>query len=64
MPLPAKKIRVLIIDDSASVRQALTHVLEQDPEIEVMGTADSRFGRAIREPVTMIASVGASVSAA
>jgi two-component system chemotaxis response regulator CheB len=43
MPLPAKKIRVLIIDDSASVRQALTHVLEQDPEIEVMGAASDPF---------------------
>jgi two-component system chemotaxis response regulator CheB len=43
MPIPAKKIRVLIIDDSASVRQALTHVLEQDPEIEVMGVASDPF---------------------
>ena len=43
MPIPAKKIRVLIIDDSASVRQALTHVLEQDPEIEVMGAASDPF---------------------
>jgi two-component system chemotaxis response regulator CheB len=43
MSLPAKKIRVLIIDDSASVRQALTHVLEQDPEIEVMGAASDPF---------------------
>ena len=43
MPLPAKKIRVLIIDDSASVRQALTHVLEEDPEIEVMGAASDPF---------------------
>jgi two-component system chemotaxis response regulator CheB len=38
-----KKIRVLIIDDSASVRQALTHVLEQDPDIEVMGAASDPF---------------------
>ncbi|MGQ3294486.1 MAG: response regulator, partial [Shinella sp.] len=43
MPLPVKKIRVLIIDDSASVRQALTHVLEQDPEIEVMAAASDPF---------------------
>jgi two-component system chemotaxis response regulator CheB len=43
MVLPGKKIRVLIIDDSASVRQALTHVLEQDPEIEVMGAASDPF---------------------
>jgi two-component system, chemotaxis family, protein-glutamate methylesterase/glutaminase len=38
-----KKIRVLIIDDSASVRQAMTNVLEQDPDIEVMGTAADPF---------------------
>jgi two-component system chemotaxis response regulator CheB len=34
-----KPIRVLIIDDSASVRQTLTQVLSQDPEIEVMAAA-------------------------
>jgi two-component system, chemotaxis family, protein-glutamate methylesterase/glutaminase len=33
------KIRVLIIDDSAIVRETLTKVLSSDPEIEVMGTA-------------------------
>jgi two-component system chemotaxis response regulator CheB len=38
-----KKIRVLIIDDSASVRQTLTRVLEQDPEIEVIGAASDPF---------------------
>lgn len=38
-----KKIRVLIIDDSASVRQALTAVLQQDPDIEVMGVASDPF---------------------
>lgn len=43
MSLPTRKIRVLIIDDSASVRQALTHVLEQDPDIEVMGAASDPF---------------------
>jgi two-component system chemotaxis response regulator CheB len=32
-------IRVLIIDDSAFVRQALTRMLGSDPEIEVVGTA-------------------------
>jgi two-component system, chemotaxis family, protein-glutamate methylesterase/glutaminase len=35
----SKKIRVLIVDDSASVRQMLTRVLESDPEIEVVGVA-------------------------
>jgi two-component system chemotaxis response regulator CheB len=43
MAVASKKIRVLIIDDSASVRQALTKVLEEDPEIEVMGAASDPF---------------------
>ncbi|MDX3927774.1 MAG: chemotaxis response regulator protein-glutamate methylesterase [Shinella sp.] len=49
----AKKIRVLIIDDSASVRQALASVLEQDPEIEVMGAASDPFmaARKIQEEI-------------
>jgi len=34
-----EKIRVLIVDDSAVVRQSLTSILESDPQIEVMGTA-------------------------
>lgn len=34
-----KKIRVLVVDDSAVVRQSLSTILENDPEIEVMGTA-------------------------
>ncbi len=34
-----KKIRVLVVDDSAVVRQSLTTILESDPQIEVMGTA-------------------------
>jgi two-component system chemotaxis response regulator CheB len=33
------KIKVLIVDDSAVVRQTMTSILESDPEIEVMGTA-------------------------
>ncbi|MFD1624145.1 protein-glutamate methylesterase/protein-glutamine glutaminase [Azospirillum griseum] len=33
------KIRVLIIDDSATVRQTLSSILSSDPEIEVMGSA-------------------------
>ena len=37
MPANTKKIRVLIIDDSATVRQTLAAVLESDPEIEVIG---------------------------
>jgi two-component system chemotaxis response regulator CheB len=34
-----KPIRVLIVDDSAVVRQALTEILSADPAIEVMATA-------------------------
>ena len=33
------KIKVLVVDDSAVVRQSLSAILEADPEIEVMGTA-------------------------
>jgi len=34
-----RKIRVLIVDDSAVVRQTLEDILSSDPQIEVMGTA-------------------------
>lgn len=33
------KIRVLVVDDSAVVRQSLTEILNSDPEIEVIATA-------------------------
>jgi two-component system chemotaxis response regulator CheB len=36
---PGNAIRVLIIDDSALVRQVLTDILSEDPAIEVVGTA-------------------------
>jgi two-component system, chemotaxis family, protein-glutamate methylesterase/glutaminase len=35
----ARRIRVLIVDDSALMRQLLTHILGSDREIEVAGTA-------------------------
>lgn len=38
-----KKIRVLIVDDSSFVRQALKDILESDPEIEVMGVAQDPY---------------------
>ncbi len=38
-----KKTRVLIVDDSASVRQTLTAVLEADPAIEVIGAASDPY---------------------
>jgi len=37
------KIRVLVVDDSASVRQVLTAILIEDPDIEVMGAASDAF---------------------
>ncbi len=39
----SKKIRVLIVDDSAIVRQSLTHILSSDPELEVVGTASDPY---------------------
>lgn len=39
MPTPPRKIRVLVVDDSAVVRKLVTDALAADPEIEVIGTA-------------------------
>ena len=36
-------IRVLIVDDSAVMRQVLTEILSHDPEIEVVGTASDPY---------------------
>jgi two-component system chemotaxis response regulator CheB len=53
------KIRVLIVDDSAVVRQTLTEVLSSDPEIEVMATASDpfvaaeRIGREVPDVITL-----------
>jgi two-component system, chemotaxis family, protein-glutamate methylesterase/glutaminase len=38
-----RKTKVLIVDDSAVVRQALTAILMSDPTIEVLGTASDPF---------------------
>jgi two-component system chemotaxis response regulator CheB len=43
-----KKVRVLIVDDSALVRQTLAEVLASDPDIEVLGTASDPFAAARR----------------
>lgn len=43
-----QKVRVLVIDDSASVRQTLVSILEADPDIEVMGVAPDPFVAARR----------------
>jgi two-component system chemotaxis response regulator CheB len=42
------KTRVLIIDDSATVRQTLAAVLSSDPDIEVMGVASDPYVAATR----------------
>jgi two-component system chemotaxis response regulator CheB len=38
-----KKIRVLVVDDSAVMRQLLTEILGSDPQIEVVGTASDPY---------------------
>jgi len=43
-----RKIRVLIVDDSASVRATLSEILSSDPEIEVMGAASDPYTAARR----------------
>jgi two-component system chemotaxis response regulator CheB len=35
----SRKIRVLVVDDSATVRRMVTDALQSDPDIEVVGTA-------------------------
>ncbi|MGJ4892351.1 protein-glutamate methylesterase/protein-glutamine glutaminase [Bradyrhizobium sp. HKCCYLRH3099] len=43
-----QKVRVLIVDDSASVRQILAAILGEDPEIEIMATASDPYAAARR----------------
>jgi two-component system, chemotaxis family, protein-glutamate methylesterase/glutaminase len=43
-----RKVRVLIVDDSASVRRTMSDILSADPEIEVIGTAADPFAAARR----------------
>ena len=38
-----KKIRVLIVDDSASVRTTLSEIIAADPALEVMATASDPY---------------------
>src|SRR5271167_5188507 len=41
---PMKKLRVLVVDDSALMRKVIPQILEADPSIEVVGTAmDGNF---------------------
>ncbi|MGC2639777.1 MAG: chemotaxis response regulator protein-glutamate methylesterase [Acidobacteriaceae bacterium] len=46
--MSAEKIRVLIVDDSAVVRQTLAAILSSDPEIEVVATAGDPYVAAER----------------
>jgi two-component system chemotaxis response regulator CheB len=46
--MKAPRIRVLIVDDSAVVRQTLSEILSADPAIEVIGTATDPFVAAER----------------
>ena len=39
-----KKIKVLVVDDSALMRKMIPQILASDPEIEIIGTA---YGRTI-----------------
>lgn len=41
--MTARRIRVLIVDDSALVRKVVSDTLKADPEIEVVGTAVDAF---------------------
>ncbi|WP_152044792.1 protein-glutamate methylesterase/protein-glutamine glutaminase [Aureimonas psammosilenae] len=43
-----KPLRVLIVDDSASVRTILSDIVSQEPDLEVMGTASNPFFAAER----------------
>ncbi len=38
-----KKIRVLVVDDSALIRNVMTEMLSEDPEIEVVGAAPDPY---------------------
>ena len=44
----ARPVKVLIVDDSAAVRQTLANLLGADPEIEVLGVASDPFAAARR----------------
>ncbi len=43
MESPARRIRVLVVDDSAIVRKILTETLSREPEFEVVGTAPDPY---------------------
>ncbi len=43
MVLAASKLRVLVVDDSALMRRVICNLLEEDPDIKVVGTAVDGF---------------------
>jgi two-component system, chemotaxis family, protein-glutamate methylesterase/glutaminase len=43
MESPARRIRVLVVDDSAIVRKILTETLSREPDFEVVGTAPDPY---------------------
>ena len=44
----SRKIRVLIVDDSASVRQVLSEIVSGEADMEVLGTASNPYFAAER----------------
>jgi two-component system, chemotaxis family, protein-glutamate methylesterase/glutaminase len=38
---PGERIRVMVVDDSVVIRRLVTHALEQDPLLDVVGTASN-----------------------
>ena len=44
MTAEVRKIRVLVVDDSALARRAISDALSADPEIEVVGAASDAYG--------------------
>src|SRR5580700_9882208 len=38
---PGERIRVLVVDDSVVIRRLVTHALEEEPSIEVVGSASN-----------------------
>jgi two-component system chemotaxis response regulator CheB len=51
--MSSKPVKVLIVDDSASVRQTLSAILAGDPEIMVMGAASDAYAAARRLQVEL-----------
>jgi len=48
--LPGERIRILVVDDSVVIRRLVTHALEEDPEIEVVGSAANGLIALLRMP--------------